>query len=89
MSPNDSQFNVMISELLNFVYDNADIDVHTLTGLDTWHTMGGIVASTPAYQDVDEPEIPRFTKVRTSIELGQFSQIAIRHCKMRKVQGLT
>ena len=28
--------------LLNFALDNADIDVRTLTGHNTWHALGGI-----------------------------------------------
>ena len=32
--------------LVNFVFDNADITIRTLTGQRTWHVMGGIFAIT-------------------------------------------
>ena len=75
-------------ELLNFVYDNADINVRTLTGLDTWHAMGGIVASTPAQEGAVEPDIHRSTKVRNAEQLGQFSQIDVKVYKKKKGEGV-
>ena len=34
-------------DVLSFVFDDADINVRTHTGHNTWHTLGGIVAEHP------------------------------------------
>ena len=59
---------------MNFVFDNADINVCTVSGYDIWHMMGEIGVSTPASNTV-EPKIKRSTKIRPAIELGHFIQI--------------
>lgn len=44
--------------IVNFVFENADIDICTLTGHGTWHAMGGIAGVTPG-SDYVEPELTR------------------------------
>lgn len=91
MPANDSEFQVSAGDILNFVFDNADINIRTLTGLDTWHTMGGIVAQTPGdfdHGDVTGRNILRSTEERTAVQLGQFSQIPIQHYKKKKDAGV-
>ena len=81
-------FDVFTGKMLNFVYDNTDISVRTLTGLDTWHAMGGIIASTPAQEGAVEPDIHRSTKVRNAEKLGKFSQIDVNVYKKKKGEGV-
>ena len=37
---------------LQTVWDNADKNVRTLTGFDTFHTLGGIAVSTPEREQI-------------------------------------
>ena len=85
LMPNEQDIFHFIGDVLNFVFDNADINVRTLTGHDTWHTLGGIVAGTPGGGSGVEPSILRSTSVRSPAEIGQFSQIPIQ--KYKKQSG--
>ncbi len=76
-----------IDTLVNFVFDNADIDTHTLTGHGTWHAMGGIACVTPAGKYV-EPELTRSTKTRSAAAMGQFAEIPIKRYRKPAVSGL-
>ena len=66
---------------MNFVFDNADINIRTLTGNGTWHVMGGISAITPS-NNISEPVFCRSTEVRSTLTLGKFAEILIQ--KYRK-----
>ena len=79
--PNEKEKFDLKGDVLNFVFDNADINVRTLTGHNTWHTLGGIVAGTPTGDRDVEPVIPRSTQIRCSDYVGQFSQIPIHKYK--------
>ena len=41
---------------VNFVFDNADINGHTLIGHGVWHALGGIAAVKPA-GNYTEPDL--------------------------------
>ena len=85
LMPNEKEKFDLKGDVLNFVFDNADIDVRTLTGHNTWHTLGGIVAGTPTIDRDVEPVIPRSTQIRCSDYVGQFSQISMH--KYKKISG--
>ena len=85
LMPTEKDIEVLLGDLGNFIFDNADIDIRTLTGLGTWHVMGGIAASTPRQNNV-ETDIPRSTKTRSASEISQFSQIPIK--KYTKSPGI-
>ncbi|MES9880176.1 MAG: hypothetical protein ABW185_04765 [Sedimenticola sp.] len=76
-----------VNAIVNFVFDNADIDTRTLTGHDTWHVLGGIAGVTPAGECV-EKELPRSTNVRSAIASGQFAEIPVRKFTKPQVPGL-
>ena len=59
-----AEFEVLQQEFLNFIYDNADINIQNITGLGTWHTLGGFVVGTHGSES-PEPEIPRSIKIRS------------------------
>ena len=46
MLPTDEPDYDLVGHLVNFVYDNADINIRTLTGHGIWHAMGGTAAIT-------------------------------------------
>ena len=73
--------------ILNLIFDNADIDTRTLTGLNTWHVLGGAAATTPS-REYEEPLIPRSTTVRHAEELGHLAEIPIRKYKKPAKSGL-
>lgn len=59
--------------LINFVFCNADCNIRTLTGHDTWHALGGIACVTPA-GDYVEPALERSPRVRTAVDTGKFGE---------------
>ena len=76
----------IVGDLINFVFDNADVNVCTLTGtVDTWHALGGIACTATTESSVrDEPLITRCTVVRSAQEHGRFSQITIKTYRKKK-----
>lgn len=87
LMPTEQEISVALGDLANFVFDNADINVRSLTGLDTFHVMGGIVASAP-HQDSSELDIHRNTNIRRAVELGHFGQIPIKAYRKPRGTGL-
>ena len=86
--PNEQQAYDLSGDLVNFVFDNADINIRTLTGLGTWHAMGGIACVTPVGAEHTETEIPRSTRIRSAAQIGEFAQIPIRKYRKSQVAGL-
>ena len=73
--------------ILNLIFDNGDIDTRTLTGLDTWHVMCGAAVTTPGKEYV-EPELKRSFKIRKAEEIGDLSEIPIKHYSTPAKAGL-
>ena len=70
--PTEDDSLCIVGDLINCVFDNADVNVCTLTGRDTWHALGGIACTATTETSVpDEP----LTVVRSAQEHGRFSQI--------------
>ena len=90
LSPKDDseEFQVLLYDFLNFIFDNADLNIRTLTGLGTWHCMGGIVAGTPSVGNQAEPDIPRTIKICPAEQLYNFANIPITQYKRQKNAGL-
>ena len=70
-------------KLVNFVFDNADINTHTLTGHGSWHVLGGIASVTPAGECVEQV-LPRLTNIQPATNSGRYGEIQPR--KYRKPQ---
>ena len=73
--------------LVNFIFDNFDINVHTLIGHGTWHVMGGIAAVTPA-GNVNQCELLRLTAIRAAVEAGKFGELPLKRYIRPVVPGL-
>ena len=92
MQPNEQQVYDLSGDLVNFVFDNADVNIRTLTGLGTWHAMGGIASVTPVGAEHTETEIPRSTriKIRSSdwrIRSDPYKEVQkITSCRLEKVR---
>ena len=88
LKDDSEEFQVLLYDFLNFIFDNADLNICTLTGLGTWHCMGGIVAGTPSVGNQAEPDIPRTIKIRPAEQLYNFANIPITQYKRQKNAGL-
>lgn len=87
MLPTDEPEREWAGSLVNFVFDNADIDIRTLTGHGTWHAMGGIAGITPG-GDYTEPVLPRSTTVRPAADVGRYAEIPLKNYRKPAVPGL-
>lgn len=67
----------MKSGFLQFVADNADVNVCTLDGLNTFHSMGMIQCVTPKVNNTASRGIFRITDVPSATVLGNFGHIPI------------
>ena len=76
-----------LSCFTQFVFDNADFNVATLTGHNTFHTMGGIACVTPP-GNVNKTPIKRNIKLPPAGEIGNFGNIPIKTYNKPAVPGL-
>jgi hypothetical protein len=85
----DEQLYDLKGDITNFIFDNADINVRTLTGHGTWHVMGGLACVTPTGDEAVEPTIPRSTQRvdRCIVPKGQFGHVQIKVYKKPKIAG--
>lgn len=60
-----------------FVFDNADFNVCTSDGLNTFHAMGGIRCITPSSTAERGSEIPRLTKMPTAHDIGKLGVVQL------------
>ena len=88
LMPKKEQVYGLSGDLVNFVFDNADVNVRTLTGLDIWHALGGIACVSPSETNSCEMEAVRSTEIRSSVQVGKFAQIPIKAYKKSHVSGL-
>ena len=76
-----------LSGFTQMVFDNADHNIATLTGHDTFHSMGGIACVTPP----GEPQmnvIQRPVKLPSAAHVGSFGQVPIHEYKKPAISGL-
>ena len=66
-----------LQNFTQFVFDNADFNVATLTGHDTFHAMGGIAAVTPS-GDATPRALQRNPQLSAMEEMGQFSTMPLK-----------
>lgn len=57
---------------MQFVFDNADVNVNTLDGENTFHEMGGIMCITPHNAVLPDQNIPRSKKHVTADTISCF-----------------
>ena len=76
------------SHFPNFIFDNADINVHSVTGSDTFLAVSGIVVSTSENESVVEQAISRSAKSQSFLLQGEFSGIPIPQYKKTSIGPL-
>lgn len=70
-----------------YVFDNADFNIKTLTGKGTFHTMGGIKCITPI-TSVKTQEISKLKSIPSSNEIGAAGNILIKQFIGKPKEGL-
>lgn len=73
---------------LQFVFDNADFNVNTLNGLNTFHAMGGIMVVTPQVAITPDTNLPKVNKCTSSQLVEKCGQIKLEMYHKRENCGL-
>lgn len=74
---NDPQEYNYDNSFVQFVYDNADHNTNTIDGLNTFHSMGGIMCVTPSSSISSNKKIERLQKIPTSNYIGRFAYVDV------------
>lgn len=79
----------LAGDIVSFIFDDADINVRTLTGHGTWHVLGGIACVTHVGEKSVTPVISRSTEgVDKNVnQSGQFGHVPIKVYKKRAAPG--
>lgn len=73
---------------VQFVWDNADVNVKTIDGENTFHEMGGIMIITPHTSFLPDKSIPRLKYVPAD-SLISSTNSELKHSTMKKNAGLS
>ena len=76
-----------LGNFTQFIFDNADINVSTLTGHDTFHAMGGIACVTPP-TEIPQPKLMRQKNIPSIEFAGKFGYIELKHYRKPTAPGL-
>lgn len=80
---------VVLEDSFNqWMHDNADVNVDTIDGSNSWHAMRGLQCITPLFSACSEARIPRLKKVPTAKETGAFLNIPLVTFQKTKQHGL-
>lgn len=69
-------------------WDNADINIRTLNGHGTWHSMGGLEFVTPSTSSIVSNNLHRFNCKLSAEELGKYGALPIKTYTKPKNNGL-
>lgn len=69
---------------IQFVYDNADVNVNTLDGANTFHEMGGIMCVTPSRAVMPDKNIPRIQNYVPAQNVSSRSEVQIKKCFVKR-----
>ncbi|KYM95812.1 hypothetical protein ALC62_13539 [Cyphomyrmex costatus] len=82
------QFNISGDKFVQFIFDNADHNVNTLDGHNTFHAMGGIMAVTPWQAFSSCKTIQRLNKIPSAEDIGKFGFIGLKQYERKGSAGL-
>lgn len=74
---------------IQFAFDNADVNVNTLDGENTFHEMGGMMVITPETAVMPDKAIPRLKKNVPANTIGSYVVSQIKQSNARKNAGLS
>lgn len=72
---------------LQYVFDNADHNINTIDGRNTFHSMGGIEIETPLTLVQRKEPIKKLKNIPSSIKTGKFGHVAIKYFKKQLNSG--
>ena len=71
-----------LTGFVQFVFDNADFNVNTLNGKNTFHSMGGIACMTPGGTEDNNIVVPRNLNIPSAEVIGSFGNVPLlSYCK--------
>ena len=73
---------------VQYTFDNADHNVNTLDGLNTFHCLGGIKCLTPAKSLIPSESIPRLKKAPPKDVISHFNEIPFKIFPLNDRKGL-
>lgn len=76
------------SAYIQHSWDNADINIRTLTGHQTWHSMGGLECITPHSSAIVTGNLKRDTQALPAKELGKFGSLPLKTYIQPNTNGL-
>lgn len=79
---------VMQHSFSQFVFDNADHNVNTIDGFQTFHAMGGIQCITPTTSVSSNEIIPKLKKIPSACTVGTFGHIPLKTFQKSNKFGL-
>lgn len=81
------QRQVKDTDFIQFVYDNADFNINTLDGHDTFHCMGGIQCVTPFDAIEPDTEMTRSSVRKSAAAIAQIGHEEMRYYGKEKLAG--
>uniref|UniRef100_A0A6P7H5E5 Uncharacterized protein LOC114347235 n=1 Tax=Diabrotica virgifera virgifera TaxID=50390 RepID=A0A6P7H5E5_DIAVI len=66
---------------LQYVYDNADHNINTIDGRNTFHSMGGIEIASPLTLVQSKDNVKKLKIIPSSFTIGQFGHVDIKYFK--------
>lgn len=73
---------------IQMVYDNADFNIQTLDGRNTFHSMGSIRCVTPSSSVVPDQKITRLKTIPSAADLGSLGAVPLQHFEKIDPLGL-
>ncbi|KYN50525.1 hypothetical protein ALC57_00165 [Trachymyrmex cornetzi] len=82
------QFQINGDRFVQFIFDNADHNVNTLDGRNTFHAMGGIMCVTPSSAFSAAKTIQRLKNIPSAETIGKFGFIDVMQFEKKNSAGL-
>ena len=85
---NSAEYKVAMDAFVQFVFDNADYNVRTLDGHNTFHGMGGVMCVTPCSALSTPKEFERLKQLPNGAQLSALHKLPIRSYSCGTHSGL-
>ena len=79
---------VMNDAFIQMAFDNADVNVDTIDGLNTFHAMGGIQCVTPGTSVTPGSPIEKVKHVPSALTVGEFGHVPVMTFQRTVKEGL-
>ena len=82
------QFHIAQNSFVQFIFDNADHNLLTLDGKNTFHAMGGIMTVTPSHAFSSDKTVKRLKNIPSALDIGKFGFIDLKQFEKKSCAGL-